>query len=68
MGPVSRAAIVKHQRAVEETLGAVLEELQGMRAALNTLNGRNAMELETVNERIDRQDERISSIERARSD
>jgi hypothetical protein len=65
MGPVSRAAIIKRQEAEERFFGAMIEELQGIRSALNTLTGRNALEIESVNERIDQAENRIVELERS---
>lgn len=67
MGPVSRAAIIKRQEAEERFFGAMIEELQGIRSALNTLTGRNALEIESINERIDQTEERLAVVERTRS-
>jgi hypothetical protein len=65
MGPVSRAAVIKSQEADTRFKSAVLDELQGIRAALNTLTGRTALEAESINERIDRIEERLTARERA---
>lgn len=63
MGPISRAAVVKRQEADSRFQGAVLEELQGIRSVLNRLVGMNALEKETINERIDRAEKRITELE-----
>jgi hypothetical protein len=65
MGPISRAAVIKAQEADTRFKSAVLDELQGIRAALNTLTGRTALEAESINERIDRIEERLTARERA---
>lgn len=65
MGPISRAAMVKRQITDSEFQGAVLEELQGIRAALNTLSGRIALDTETLTERIETLDQRITDAQRA---
>lgn len=65
MGPASRAAIIKAQEADTRFKSALLEELQGIRAALNNLTGRGALEIESVNERVDRVEERLTTLERA---
>ncbi len=64
MGPVSRAAIIKRQEADTRFQAALLEELQGIRASLNNLTGRGALETESINERIDRVEERLVTLER----
>lgn len=66
MGPNSRAAIVMRQRADSEFQGAVIEELQGIRSVLNRLVGTNALDKETIHERLDRTEERIAFLERPR--
>lgn len=65
MGPASRAAIIKAQEADTRFKAALLEELQGIRSALNNLTGRGALEIESVNERIDEAEKRIAALERA---
>lgn len=65
MGPVSRAALIKAQEADTRFKSALLEELQGIRSALNQQNGRGALEVESINERIDRVEERLGDLERA---
>lgn len=67
MGPISRAAIIKAQEADTRFKSALLEELQGIRSALNNQNGRVALETESINERIDRIEERFGEFERSRA-
>jgi hypothetical protein len=43
LGPISRAAVIKAQEADTRFKSAVLDELQGIRAALNTLTGRTSI-------------------------
>lgn len=64
MGPVSRAAVIKHQRAVESTLGHIVDELQMMRVELQKLGGRHALDKETIDERLQRVEDRVFAIER----
>jgi hypothetical protein len=65
MGPVSRAALVRRQEADSKFQGAILEELQGIREILNRLSGRHALDSETVNERLEAIETRVSTIEHA---
>ena len=66
MGPLSRSAVLKRWEAEEHFYGAMIEELQGIRSALNTLTGRGALEIESINERVERTEERLATLERAR--
>jgi siroheme synthase len=67
MGPVSRAAVVQHQRAVESALGHIVDELQMIRVELQKQSGRTALDQETINERLERVETRVFDLERARS-
>lgn len=67
MGPISRSAVAQHQRAVESALGHIVDELQMMRIELQKLSGRNALDKETIDERLDKVEDRVFEIERARS-
>jgi hypothetical protein len=64
MGPRSKEALVARQRADSEFQGAVLEELQGIREALNKLSGRIALDQETINERLETAEQRIADLAR----
>ncbi len=64
MGPRSKEALVARQRADSEFQGAVLEELQGIREALNRLSGRIALDQETLDERITAAEQRIAELAR----
>jgi hypothetical protein len=65
MGPISRAAVLQHQRAVEKTLGHIVDELQMMRIELQKLTGRHELERETINERLERAETRLFDLERS---
>ena len=64
MGPASRAAVIRHQVAMEKLMGALLEELQGIRSTINTFTGRYGLDKETIDERITQIEDRVYSIER----
>jgi hypothetical protein len=64
MGPATKAALVARQQADSEFQGAVLEELQGIREAINKLAGRHSLETESINERVETVEKRVSQIER----
>ena len=64
MGPASRAAVIRHQVAMEALMGSLLEELQGIRSTINTFTGRYGLDKETLDERLLQIEERIYKIER----
>lgn len=66
MGPTSKDATVRRQIADSEFQGAVLEELRGIREVLNRLAGSHELDKEQVNERLDKVEERVFDLERAR--
>lgn len=66
MGPTSKQALNIRWEAEERYFGALLEELIAIRSSLNTLTGRTALEQEGINERLDRTEERLFQLERAR--
>lgn len=65
MGPVSRAAVIRHQVAMEALMGALLEELQGIRSTINTFTGRYGLDKETLDERLTQIENRVYDIERS---
>lgn len=68
MGPVSKAALIKHQEAVVEFHGAVLEEFRWLRGKINELVGRGALDKETADEWREATEKRLTELEnRARS-
>lgn len=66
MGPVSRAATVQFQREVIGALRDVVEELQALRGLINNRLGGNALDHETINQRIDATERRLYDLENER--
>lgn len=64
MGPISRASLVKIERAGVKFDAALLEELQGIREILNKMSGTHEFDKETFNERVDQVEGRLSELER----
>ena len=49
---------------MEKLMGALLEELQGIRSTINTFTGRYGLDKETIDERITQIENRVYDIER----
>ena len=65
MGPASKEALVQTLNSLTGAVGDIVEELQALRSVLNRMSGMDALQKETINERFDRQDERLLALERA---
>lgn len=66
MGPVSRAATVQFHREVSGVLHDIVEELQALRGLINNRLGGNALDHETLGQRIDATERRLYAIENER--
>jgi hypothetical protein len=64
MGPVSRAATIQFQREVTGALRDIVQELQATRALINNRLGGNALDHETLHERIDATERRLVIAEK----
>lgn len=64
MGPVSRAAAIQFQREITGALRDIVQELQETRALINNRLGGNALDHETINNRIDATERRLSIAEK----
>ncbi len=64
MGPVSRAATIQFQREVTGALRDIVQELQETRALINNRLGGNALDHETINQRIDAAERRLVLAEK----
>lgn len=67
MGPASKAALVKRQLADSEVHAAILEELSWIRGKLNAMTGEGALDKESIDERLDKVENRIAAVERERA-
>lgn len=63
MGPVSLSATVQFQREVTGALRDIVQELQETRALINNRLGGNALDHETIHNRIDATERRLYEAE-----
>lgn len=63
MGPVSRAATVQFQQAIVNALRDLVREQRETRELINNRMGGNALDHETINERINATERRIYEAE-----
>lgn len=66
MGPVSRGATVEFQREMTASLRQIVRELRETRELINNRMGGNALDHETLNQRIDAVENRVYFLENER--
>lgn len=64
MGPNSRALIAENQREISGALRQIVRELRETRELINNRLGGNALDHETLGQRIDTLDHRVYNLEK----